>query len=173
PGHPSPTQRILFLGAGSAATGIADLAVGALRAEGQSEAEARARCWFFDSHGLVVRSRGDLSDYKRPYAHDHAATRSLLEAITTLRPTALLGLSTQGGAFTQPVLRAMAEVNERPVIFALSNPTAKSECTAEEAYRHSDGRAVFASGSPFDPVILGTRRFTPGQGNNAYIFPGL
>jgi malate dehydrogenase (oxaloacetate-decarboxylating)(NADP+) len=172
-GVPLSRQRILFLGAGSAATGIADLAVGALRAEGQSETEARERCWFFDSHGLVVRSRGDLTEYKRPYAHDHPATGSLLEAITLLRPTALLGLSTQGGAFTEPVLRAMAEVNERPVIFALSNPTAKSECTAEEAYRHTDGRAVFASGSPFDPVVLGNRRFTPGQGNNAYIFPGL
>jgi malate dehydrogenase (oxaloacetate-decarboxylating)(NADP+) len=172
-GVPLSRQRILFLGAGSAATGIAGLAVGALRAEGQSEREARDHCWFFDSSGLVVQSRGELAAHKRPYAHDHPATSTLLDAITALRPTALLGLSTQGGAFTAPVLQAMAEVNDRPVIFALSNPTAKSECTAEEAYRHTGGRAVFASGSPFDPVVLGERRFTPGQGNNAYIFPGL
>ena len=166
-------QRILFLGAGSAATGIADLVVGAIRAEGQSDAEARNRCWFFDSRGLVVESRSDLAAYKRPYAHAHPPTTSLLEAIRALRPTALLGLSTQGGAFTGPVLEAMAELNPRPVIFALSNPTANSECTAEEAYRHTGGRAVFASGSPFDPVVLNGKRYVPGQGNNAYIFPGL
>ena len=166
-------QRLLFLGAGSAATGIADLVVGALVADGRTEQEARSRCWFFDSKGLVVRSRADLAPYKRPYAHDHPATASLLEAVRALRPTALLGLSTQGGAFTGPVLEAMAEVNRRPVVFALSNPTANSECTAEEAYRHTGGRAIFASGSPFEPVVLSGKRFTPGQGNNAYIFPGL
>jgi len=172
-GVPFPEQRLLFLGAGSAATGIADLVVGALVAEGQPEPAARARCWFFDSRGLVVQSRADLAAYKRPYAHDHPATRSLVEAIRSLRPTALLGLSTQGGAFTGPVLEAMAELNRRPVIFALSNPTANSECTAEAAYRHTGGRAIFASGSPFEPVELAGKRFTPGQGNNAYIFPGL
>lgn len=172
-GVPLTRQRILFLGAGSAATGIADLVVGAVRAEGQAEAEARGRCWFFDSRGLVVESRTDLAGYKRPYAHAHPPTTSLIEAIRALRPTALLGLSTRGGAFTSPVLEAMAELNPRPVIFALSNPTANSECTAEEAYRHTGGRAVFASGSPFDPVVLNGKRYVPGQGNNAYIFPGL
>ncbi|HTL06385.1 MAG TPA: NAD-dependent malic enzyme, partial [Gemmatimonadales bacterium] len=166
-------QRLLFLGAGSAATGIADLVVGALRDAGQTEAQARSRCWFFDSRGLVVRSRDDLAAHKRPYAHDHPRTASLVEAIRALRPTALLGLSTQGGAFTGPVLEALAELNERPVIFALSNPTANSECTAEEAYRHTGGRAIFASGSPFEPVELNGRHHIPSQGNNAYIFPGL
>jgi malate dehydrogenase (oxaloacetate-decarboxylating)(NADP+) len=170
---PLTSQRLLFLGAGSAATGIADLAVGALEAEGQSRDEARGRCWFFDSQGLVVQSRPDLAAYKRPYAHAHAPLTSLVEAIRKLRPTALLGLSTKGGAFTREVLQAMADINPRPVIFALSNPTANSECTAEEAYLHTGGRAVFASGSPFEPVVLDGRRYVPGQGNNAYIFPGL
>lgn len=172
-GIPLPEQRLLFLGAGSAATGIADLAVGAMRSAGLTEPEARGRCWFFDSRGLVVRSRTDLAPYKRAYAHEHAAVSSLVEAIRALRPTALLGLSTKGAAFTPAVLEAMAEVNPRPVIFALSNPTANSECTAEEAYLHTGGRAVFASGSPFEPVVLHGRRFVPAQGNNAYIFPGL
>jgi malate dehydrogenase (oxaloacetate-decarboxylating)(NADP+) len=170
---PLAAQRLLFLGAGSAATGIADLTVGAMEREGVAKAEARRRCWFFDSKGLVVASREDLSAHKRPYAHQHAQITSLVEAIHDLRPTALLGLSTRGGAFTAEVLGAMAEVNQRPVIFALSNPTSKSECTAEEAYRHTGGRAVFASGSPFDPVEIEGRRLVPGQGNNAYIFPGL
>lgn len=172
-GIPLREQRLLFLGAGSAATGIADLVVGAMEAEGLSRAEARARCWFFDSRGLVVGARTDLAAHKVPYAHEHPPAGSLTDAIRALRPTALLGLSTQGGAFTEEVLRLMAELNERPVIFALSNPTSKSECTALEAYRATEGRAVFASGSPFEPVELNGRRFVPGQGNNAYIFPGL
>lgn len=166
-------QRLLFLGAGSAAIGIGDLVVGALRAEGVAESAARASCWFFDSRGLVVSGRTDLAEYKRPYAHAAPGTTSLVEAIERLRPTALLGLSTQGGAFSPEVLQTMARLNDRPVIFALSNPTSNSECTAEEAYRHTSGRAVFASGSPFDPVILNEKRYLPGQGNNAYIFPGL
>ena len=170
---PFVEQRVLFLGAGSAAIGIADLLVGALRSEGQSEAEARGRCWLFDSKGLVVRDRTDLEAHKLAYAHEHAPLATLVDAIHALRPTALLGLSTKGGAFTAPVLQAMAELNQRPVIFALSNPTAKSECTAEEAYQHTGGRAVFASGSPFDAVVYQGRRHVPGQGNNAYIFPGL
>jgi malate dehydrogenase (oxaloacetate-decarboxylating)(NADP+) len=172
-GVPLPQQRLLFLGAGSAATGIADLVAGAMEAEGLPLSEARGRCWFFDSRGLVVQERSDLAAHKRPYAHVHPPVRSLVEAIRALRPTALLGLSTQGGAFTGEVLRAMAEQNARPVVFALSNPTSKSECTAEEAYRATEGRVVFASGSPFEPVELNGRRFVPGQGNNAYIFPGL
>jgi len=172
-GLPLADQRLLFLGAGSAATGIADLVVGAMRAGGVPEPAARGRCWFYDSRGLVVKGRTDLAAHKRPYAHDHPPVGSLVEAIRSLRPTSLLGLSTQGGAFTPEVLRAMAEVNDRPVIFALSNPTSKSECTAEAAYRETRGRAVFASGSPFDPVEFEGRRLVPGQGNNAYIFPGL
>lgn len=172
-GVPLGGQRLLFLGAGSAATGIADLAVGAMCREGLTPEAARERCWFVDSKGLVVDSRTDLQPHKRPYAHRHPPVASLLEAVRALRPTALLGVSTQGGAFTPEVLAAMAEINPRPVIFALSNPTSKSECTAEEAYRHTGGRAVFASGSPFAPVEYQGRRFVPGQGNNAYIFPGL
>lgn len=172
-GTPLTGQKLLFLGAGSAATGIADLVTSAMHSDGLSMEEARSRCWFFDSRGLIVRERNDLSAHKIPFAHQHPATTSFLEAIRSIRPTALLGLSTQGGAFTEDVLRLMAEVNQRPIVFALSNPTSKSECTAAEAYRATDGRAVFASGSPFGPVELDGRRFVPGQGNNAYIFPGL
>ncbi|HEX7024804.1 MAG TPA: NAD-dependent malic enzyme [Gemmatimonadales bacterium] len=172
-GVPLTGQRLLFLGAGSAATGIADLAVGAMVREGLPEPEARRRCWFVDSRGLVTTARTDLGPHKRRYAQEHAPMTGLADAVRALSPTALLGLSTRGGAFTPEVLTAMAEVNARPVIFALSNPTANSECTALEAYRHTGGRAVFASGSPFEPVVMEGRRFVPGQGNNAYIFPGL
>lgn len=172
-GVPFRDQRLLFLGAGSAATGIADLVVGAMVQEGLPELEARRRCWFVDSKGLVVAGRSDLTAHKRRYAQEHAPMTSLVEAVRTISPTALLGLSTQGGAFTPEVLGAMAEINSRPVIFALSNPTANSECTALEAYRHTGGRAVFASGSPFEPVVVDGRRLVPGQGNNVYIFPGL
>src|ERR1043165_5068901 len=172
-GGPLRAERLLFLGAGSAATGIADLTVGAMAAEGLPAAEARRRCWFFDSKGLGVRSRTDLPAHKRPYAHEHPPLTSRVEATRALKPTALLGLSTQHGAFTAEALRAMGEINRQPVIFALSNPTSRSECTAEEAYRYTDGRAVFASGSPFEPVVVNGRRLVPGQGNNAYIFPGL
>lgn len=170
---PLTGQKLLFLGAGSAATGIADLVTGAMHSDGLSIEEARSRCWFFDSKGLVVKGRTNLQPHKTPYAHQHEGTASFLDAIRSIRPTVLLGLSTQGGAFTEAVLRLMAELNPRPIIFALSNPTSKSECTAAEAYRHTDGRAVFASGSPFEPVELNGRRLVPGQGNNAYIFPGL
>ena len=172
-GIPFREQRLLFLGAGSAATGIADLAVGAMMQEGMTEAEARRRCWLVDSKGLVVADREALPEHKRRYAHAHPPAATLLDAVRSLAPTALLGLSTQSGAFTPEVLRLMAELNPRPVIFALSNPTSRSECTAEDAYRHTGGRAVFASGSPFAPVVVNGRRFVPGQGNNAYIFPGL
>lgn len=172
-GIPLKDQRLLFLGAGAAATGIASLVAGAMVRQGMDEAAARQRCWFFDSHGLVVASRGDLADYKQPFAHDHPPTERFEEAVRLLKPTAILGVSAQGGAFTPEILRAMAEINERPVVFALSNPTSKSECTAEAAYQHTGGRAVFASGSPFAPVMHEGRQFVPGQGNNAYIFPGL
>ena len=172
-GYALSEQRLLFLGAGAAATGIADLIVAALVGEGQSPGAARARCWFVDSKGLVIAGRGDLASHKRPYAHDHPPAPTLLAAIEALRPTGILGLSAQPDTFTAPVLQAMARINERPIVFALSNPTSKAECSAEAAYRHTEGRAVFASGSPFEPVDLFGRRFEPGQGNNAYIFPGL
>jgi malate dehydrogenase (oxaloacetate-decarboxylating)(NADP+) len=172
-GHPLAEQRLLFLGAGSAATGIGTLIVNAMVREGMPEGEARRRCWFYDSRGLVTAARADLQEHKRPFAHEHPPAASFLDAVRALRPTAILGLAAQPGAFTPEVLREMATINDRPVVLALSNPTSKSECTAEEAYRHTAGRAVFASGSPFDPVTLDGQRFVPGQGNNAYIFPGL
>jgi malate dehydrogenase (oxaloacetate-decarboxylating)(NADP+) len=166
-------QTILFLGAGGAGTGIADIIVAALRDSGLSAEAARRRCWFVDSRGLVVRSRSDLAAHKLPYAQDHPVVPDLLSAVEALRPTALLGVSGQPGSFTRPVLEVMARYNARPIVFALSNPTSKSECTAEEAYTWTGRRAVFASGSPFGPVTLRGQTYVPGQGNNAYIFPGV
>jgi len=166
-------QKILFFGAGAAASGIANLIVSAMQTEGISQEKARLNCWFVDSKGLVVKSRTDLADHKKPYAHDHPFLHDLLGAIQALRPTALVGVSAQQNSFTEAVLRALAEINERPIIFALSNPTSKSECTAEQAYTATEGRCVFASGSPFDPVVYKGRTYVPAQGNNAYIFPGL
>ena len=166
-------QTLLFQGAGEAATGIADLVVDAMVATGMNEAQARGRCWLFDSHGLVVKQRTDLAAHKQFYAHDHAPAGSLLDAINALRPTAIIGVAAVGGAFTEGVVRIMAALNKRPIVFALSNPTSKSECTATQAYRWSDGRALFACGSPFDPVTLDGRSHVPRQGNNSYIFPGV
>jgi malate dehydrogenase (oxaloacetate-decarboxylating)(NADP+) len=166
-------QRILFLGAGEAATGIADLIVSAMMAEGATEAEAIKRNWLVDSRGLVVKGRANLSGHKLRYAHDQAPIDDYLIAIKTLKPTAIIGVAAVGGAFTADVLKTMAELNERPIIFALSNPTSKAECSAEEAYRHTGGRALFACGSPYDPVDLNGRTFVPRQGNNSYIFPGV
>ena len=166
-------QKILFLGAGEAATGIADLVVSAMTSQGLKADEARRRCWLVDSRGLVVKSRTDLVEHKVPYAHEHAPVAEFLGAIKALKPTAIIGVAAVGGTFTREVLEEMARLNERPIIFALSNPTSKSECTAEEAYRHTGGRALFACGSPFDPVKLDGQTFVPRQGNNSYIFPGV
>jgi malate dehydrogenase (oxaloacetate-decarboxylating)(NADP+) len=166
-------QTILFFGAGSAATGIAHLIASAMMGQGMAEDEARSRCWFMDSKGLVVVSRTDLAAHKIPFAHDHAFIPDLLGAVEAIKPTALVGVSAQPATFTEPILRAMAAHNARPIVFSLSNPTSKSECTAEEAYQWTDGKAVFASGSPFDPVTYQGQTFVPGQGNNAYIFPGV
>ena len=166
-------QRVLFLGAGEAATGIADLIVSAMVAQGLSEAEARRRNWLVDSRGLVIRARTDLGEHKRPYAHEHAPITDFLAAIRSLKPTSIIGVAAVGGTFTPQVLQEMAEINERPIVFALSNPTSKAECSAEEAYRHTSGRALFACGSPYDPVAVGGRTFVPRQGNNSYIFPGM
>jgi len=166
-------QKLLFLGAGEAGIGIADTFVAALVEQGIPAEQARRQCWFVDSRGLLVDGRDGITESKRPYAHEHEFVDRLSAAVAALKPTALLGLSGQAGAFTADVIGAMANINERPIIFALSNPTSNSECSAEEAYRASDGRAVFASGSPFAPVKLGNRTFVPGQGNNVYIFPGV
>ncbi len=166
-------QRFLFLGAGEAGTGIADLIVSALEESGMSRQEARRRCAFVDSKGLVVASRNGLAEHKLPYAHDLDYLPDLHSAVANIQPTVLVGVSGQPLTFTRPIIERMAELNERPIIFALSNPTSKVECTAQQAYEWTGGRAVFASGSPFPPVRLGERLLVPGQGNNAYIFPGL
>ena len=166
-------QTLLFLGAGEAATGIADLAVAAMVAAGMDQAAARGHCWLFDSKGLVQAGRADLAEHKRAYANAHAPVTDFAAAVRALRPTALIGVAASAGAFTEEVVREMSAINARPIVFALSNPTSKSECTAEQAYRWSEGRALFASGSPFDPVTLDGRTFVPRQGNNSYIFPGV
>jgi malate dehydrogenase (oxaloacetate-decarboxylating)(NADP+) len=165
--------RVMFLGAGSAATGIADLMTQAFVKDGLSDGEARRRLWFVDGKGLVVEGRDDLAAHKRPYAHAHAPA-AFLDALRQVRPDVLIGATGHPGTFTEEVVRTMAGLNERPVIFALSNPTWKAECTAQQAWTWSDGRAVFASGSPFPPVRLeGGRIWRPGQGNNVYVFPGI
>jgi len=166
-------QTFLFLGAGEAATGIADLLTTALVEEGMDEVAARQRCWMVDSRGLVVRSRMALAEHKRPYAHEHPQVQGFLDAVEILRPTAIIGVGAVANAFTREVVEMMTRLNERPIIFALSNPTSKAECTAEQAYAWSGGKALFASGSPFDPVELEGQRFVPRQGNNSYIFPGV
>ena len=166
-------QKILFLGAGEAGIGIADVFVAALKEAGMDEEEARKHCWFVDSKGLLVAGRDNIAVHKEPYAHKHEFIAGFADAVRALKPTAILGLSGQPGTFTREVIEAMAKINERPIIFALSNPTSQAECTAEQAYTWSEGRAIFASGSPFDPVKLGNQVFVPGQGNNAYIFPGV
>ncbi len=166
-------MRILFYGAGEAGIGIGDLIVDALKAEGVSEAAARRQCWFVDSKGLVVKSRTDLVAHKLRFAHDHAPVQDLAAAIEDLKPHAIIGVSGMTGAFTEPVVQAMGRLNQRPIIFALSNPTSKSECTAEQAYTWTKGRAIFASGSPFPPVTLEGHTHVSGQGNNSYIFPGV
>ena len=167
------SQTILFLGAGEAGIGIADLLVAAMTSEGLSHNEAQRCCWFVDSKGLVVKSRRDLTEPKVPYAHDHAPVSDLLAAVHALKPTVLIGVSGQPQTFTQPVIEAMTALNDHPIIFALSNPTSRAECTAEQAYRWSNGHAIFASGSPFPPVDHERTRLVPGQANNAYIFPGV
>lgn len=166
-------QKVLFLGAGEAATGIADLVVSAMVAQGMTREDALRTCWLVDSQGLVVKSRQKLAHHKLTYAHEHAPIGDFLSAIKTLKPTAIIGVSAVGGTFTREVLEEMARLNERPIVFALSNPTSQAECTAEAAYRWTGGRALFACGSPFDPVQINGQTFVPRQGNNSYIFPGI
>ena len=172
-GVPLTQQRLVFLGAGSAATGIADLVVSLMVEEGLTVAEARGRCWLVDSRGLVVADDPHLPPFKRPYAQATARQPDLLSTIRAARPTAIIGVSGHPGGFSPEVLRTMTEINQRPIILALSNPTSHSECTAEQACQFSEGRAVFASGSPFDPVHLAGQTLVPAQANNAYIFPGV
>jgi malate dehydrogenase (oxaloacetate-decarboxylating)(NADP+) len=166
-------QRFLFLGAGEAGIGIGNLIVSAMVREGVSEQAAREKCWFFDVKGLIVSSRDHLEEHQHAFAHRILFIQDFLVALERHRPTAIIGVSGAAELFTKPVIETMSRLNERPIIFALSNPTSRSECTAEQAYRWSEGRAIFASGSPFDQVMVNERTCVPGQGNNVYIFPGL
>jgi len=166
-------QRFLFLGGGSAATGMANLISEAMALEGMDIKEARTRTPLFDVNGLMVRSRNDLTDFQKPFALDHAPIATFVEAVKALRPTGIIGASAVPKLFNQQVIEAMSEINQRPIIFPYSNPTSRSECTAEEAYRWSQGRAIFASGSPFPPVEIDGNTFIPNQGNNVYIFPAM
>jgi malate dehydrogenase (oxaloacetate-decarboxylating)(NADP+) len=166
-------ERILFVGAGGANIGIGARVIAAMMKAGLAEGEAQQRCWFADSRGLVVTGRNELAEHKRPYARSITFISDIEEMIEEFRPTTLIGATGQGGLFTRPVLEAMARCNEQPVIYALSNPTRNAECTAEDAYRHTDGRAIFATGSPFAPVTVKGRLRATGQANNAFVFPGL
>ena len=167
-------QKIIFLGAGSAAVGIADMIVAGMVEEGLSKEEARKRFWFIDSKGLVITTRGDkLAEHKIVYARNEKFQKTLLEVVKSVKPTVLIGVSKQTGAFNEQVVREMKKHVDTPIIFALSNPTSKSECTPTQAYEWTDGNVVYASGSPFDPIKDKGKTYTTGQGNNMYIFPGV
>lgn len=167
-------QMFLFFGAGEAACGIANLIADALVSEGMTREEALKHCALFDSKGLVTKSRMDeLAAHKKPFAHDYAKCTDFVEAIKMIKPTGIIGVAAQPRTFTTEVLQEMAKLNERPIIFALSNPTSRAECTAEEAYRVTKGKALYASGSPFAPVEYEGKTFVPRQGNNSYVFPAL
>jgi len=166
-------QTILFLGAGEAGIGIGDLLVSAMEAEGAKLEDARRHCWFVDTKGLVVKSREGLAEHKLRYAHDFKACPDFLSAVQALNPTAIIGVSTIAKSFNSQVIESMSKLNDRPIIFALSNPTSKAECSAEEAYTWSKGKAIYASGSPFPTCVYEGKTFVPGQGNNAYVFPGI
>jgi len=164
--------RIVFLGAGSAATGMADLLVPALCEAGLNEDEARQRLWFIDRKGLITKDRKSFKSHSLPYAQEHEPA-SFIETIESIQPNILIGATGVYGAFTQEAISLMANINSQPIIFALSNPTSHAECTAQQAYEWSQGRAIFASGSPSEEANYNGQTFHPGQGNNAYIFPGL
>ncbi|XP_072355745.1 NADP-dependent malic enzyme-like isoform X4 [Scyliorhinus torazame] len=167
-------HKFLFQGAGEAAMGIANLIVMAMEKEEIPRQQALAKIWMVDSKGLIVQGRANLTDQKLLFAHPHPALVHLSDAVHCLRPTAIIGVSAIGGAFTEQIIRDMASFNEKPIIFALSNPTSKAECTAEQCYHLTEGKAIFASGSPFNPVTMEDGRVLyPGQGNNAYVFPGV
>jgi malate dehydrogenase (oxaloacetate-decarboxylating)(NADP+) len=166
-------EKYLFLGAGSAAIGLAGLLCTALVEQGMTLEDAQARVHMFDINGLLEPSRTDLVDFQKPYAHPHSPTKDFVEAIKSIRPTTIIGVSTIGGAFTQQVVEAMSEINERPVILALSNPTDHAECTPEQAYSWSKGKAIYAAGVQFPPVHLDGLTFLPGQANNFYVFPAI
>jgi len=166
-------EKYLFLGAGSAGIGLANLLCSALVAQGMALKEAQSRVYMFDINGLLESTRKDLVDFQRPYAHQHAPTKDFIAAMKSINPTTIIGVSTIGGAFTQQVVETMARINERPVILALSNPTEHAECTAEQAYNWSKGKAIYAAGVQFAPVHYNGQTFLPGQANNFYIFPAV
>jgi malate dehydrogenase (oxaloacetate-decarboxylating)(NADP+) len=166
-------EKYLFLGAGSAGIGLADLLCSALVAQGMSRKDAQSRVYMFDVNGLLESSRTDLVDFQKPYAHRHAPTKDFVAAIESIKPTTIIGVSTIGGAFTQKVVETMSRINDRPVILALSNPTEHAECTAEQAYTWSNGKAIYAAGVQFAPVHCKGQTFLPGQANNFYIFPAV
>jgi malate dehydrogenase (oxaloacetate-decarboxylating)(NADP+) len=166
-------EKYLFLGAGSAGIGLADLLCSALVAQGMSLKDAQSRVYMFDVNGLLESSRTDLVDFQKPYAHKHAPTKDFVAAIESIKPTTIIGVSTIGGAFTQKVVESMSRINDRPVILALSNPTEHAECTAEQAYSWSKGKAIYAAGVQFAPVHYNGQTFLPGQANNFYIFPAV
>ena len=166
-------ERYLFLGAGSAGIGLANLLCSALVQQGLTLKEAQSRVHMFDINGLLESTRTDLVDFQKPYAHKHAPTRDFVAAIESIKPTTIIGVSTIGGAFTQKVIEAMSRINERPVVLALSNPTEHAECTAEQAYTWSKGKAIYAAGVQFPPVHLNGQTLVPGQANNFYIFPAV
>jgi len=166
-------ERYLFLGAGSAGIGLADLLCSAMVKEGLPAKDAQARVYMFDINGLLEDTRTDLLDFQKPYAHKHAPTRDFVAAIESIKPTTIIGVSTVGGAFNQRVVESMSRINEQPVIFALSNPTDHAECTPDQAYTWSHGKAIYAAGVQFPPVHFNGRTFLPGQANNFYIFPAI
>jgi malate dehydrogenase (oxaloacetate-decarboxylating)(NADP+) len=168
--------RYVFVGAGQAGLGIGTLLAVALEAAGLTEREALDRIWFYDHLGLVTPQRTDLPPQGRRFGRAPGPAgppADLVSLVREARPTAIVGASGQPGLFSQTVIETMAASVERPIVLALSNPTSKSECTARQAYEWTGGRAVFASGSPFDPVVFDGRTFVPGQCNNAYVFPGV
>ncbi|HEX8802211.1 MAG TPA: NAD-dependent malic enzyme [Terriglobales bacterium] len=166
-------EKYLFLGAGSAGIGLADLLCSAMTQEGLSLKEAQSHVYMFDINGLLEDTRKDLVDFQKPYAHKHAPTRDFVAAIENIKPTTIIGVSTVGGTFTQKVIEAMSRVNERPVVLALSNPTDHAECTPEQAYTWSKGKAIYAAGVQFPTVHYQGQTFLPGQANNFYIFPAV
>jgi malate dehydrogenase (oxaloacetate-decarboxylating)(NADP+) len=166
-------ENYLFLGAGSAGIGLAGLLCSAMVGEGLTLEQAQARVHMFDVNGLLEMTRTDLVDFQLPYAHQHAPTRDFVAAIESIKPTTIIGVSTVGGTFTQKVIEAMSRINERPVVLALSNPTEHAECTSEQAYTWSKGKAIYAAGVQFPPVHLNGQTFLPGQANNFYIFPAI
>src|ERR1700739_4924500 len=166
-------EKYLFLGAGSAGIGLANLLCSALVQQGMALEEAQSQVYMFAINGLLESSRNDLADFQKPYAHQHAPTRDFVAAIESIKPTAIIGVSTIGGAFNQKDIEAMAKINERPVILALSNPTEHAECTPEQAYTWSKGKAIYAAGVQFEPVHYNGQTFLPGQANNFYVFPAV